>query len=869
MNTAKEDVLHYIRRKYYLDNNSKGLATNEIAKEINMQRTHVSTILNELVRDGIVIKTKTRPVLYRLSDKIHVEDKNKIFEELTGASQSLKKQIQLAKAAVLYSNKSLNVMLTGSPGSGISTFVEKMYQFAIESHTLKKDASFVKINCKVFSDDVSILDDIIFGDSNPSTSSFERARGGMLFIDGFDLLNANQQSRILNFIETGIVKMGNSKNLDYSDVYLVISVVNAPSNILNNKIPVKIHLPDLKDWTFENRLELINKIFFLEGQQSQRNIKVNTDVIKALLLTDFSSNIKELSNEIVTACANAYIRVIEEPEKEVSIYADDFKSSIKRNLMLAKKNRNSLEKLGLATEFVFYDKNAKQISGADQINLENTDQEQSTYDDLTIKNISLKDMLNSYIESIFEKYRYIHDGEDVYFKELSKLIDHRIIPIVRLFVKEYENLKNTRISTKIFLGLCFHIDSILKNSMSTQRVDNNQIVDIIQKYPDEYVSSTRLSKILKEEIDITLDISETVIFVLFLIETEEVKAVLKPVLLYILHGKGTASSLAQVTNSLAQTSNTYGYDMTLEKSPEEALGEILTLIREIDSGEGVIVIYDMGSIATILDTISEETNVKIRYLNIPITLTGINAARKCDVETNIDTIFHSLNIEMNRYKLDNDNNKVIITLCNTGEGGAVQLKNYIDNYSYLGMKTIPLAISDKNKLYEEVSSIRKIYNIHSFVGTYDPKLLGIPFISIQQIFKSEPTELDSILLFKPNNVNALNYELIYKNLEEQFIYTSIVKIKNVLPSVVNELSLIYNLDSDRTIGLFVHLACLIERILSGEDIKQSAVSDEKLMTTYLEDYRIIGKSMKKIEKTFKIIINNKEISTILLMVNNY
>ena len=67
---------------------------------------------------------------------------------------------------------------------------------------------------------------------------------------------------------------------------------------------------------------------------------------------------------------------------------------------------------------------------------------------------------------------------------------------------------------------------------------------------------------------------------------------------------------------------------------------------------------------------------------MPVTLIGLDAARKCSMENDIDVVYHSVLTEIANLKEGFIRKpKVIITLCNTGEGGAEQLKEYIDKYS--------------------------------------------------------------------------------------------------------------------------------------------------------------------------------------------
>lgn len=420
----------------------------------------------------------------------------------------------------------------------------------------------------------------------------------------------------------------------------------------------------------------------------------------------------------------------------------------------------------------------------------------------------------------------------------------------------------------VFYGLCLHINALFTRQFNQQRLDHQQVLDIIQKYPQEYVCSVQFAEAIQHELNLELPIEEIVFITMFLVETDEEKDETHPSLLYILHGSGTASSLKEVTNALTHCHNAYSYDLNLGIDIEQAMKDIKSLIMQIDNGKGIIVIYDMGSIKTMLDTISDEIDVKILYINIPITLVGIDIARKCYMETDIDYVYHMANLELNNIQQGQKSryhHNIIITLCHTGEGGAMQLKHYIDQYSKLGMKTIPLSVSNRDELIREVTLLQKTYNIHTFVGTYDPKLLGIPFIPIAKIFENTHEDLDRILLFEPIHSHSFDYSEVYSYLETQLHYVSISKLKTFLPNIIDEFSIPYALTNDQKIGLFMHIACLLERLLEGKTITQME-DKNKMITLFKEDYKIIRTFLKPLEKAFKVIIDDNEIATIIMIV---
>lgn len=874
MKTAKESVYELMQQETYTKEEHKnGLETKVIAEMLGMQRSNVSAILNELIKEEKLIKTNTRPVYYQLPKQPQGQSNEATcFTSLVGHNGSLRNAIQLAKAAILYPRSSLNVLLASQPGCGTTYFATLMFQFAKERGVLASDAPYIKINCKHYAKNVSAISDDLFGANDIlSDSAFAKAQGGMLFIDNFDLLDAKQQSRILTFLESEtIFSKDHSGQLQCPNVFLVLACAPQNKMQVNQKIPVTITLPELKDRSLLERFELINYFFSVEGSNSSRSIEVTREAMQALLLSEFTYNVKQLEMEIKSACAKAYIRVVDDLELDISVCVSDFESSMKKSLLKLKDNIVELDAVLGISETIYYDKNTgyQEHDSSNSRNMYSDIQKQ--YEELSNRGInhsSIKNVINTHIENLFNRF-FIHNAYDDpnNLEQLSKIVDQNIIHIVRKWLDHCKKDLGRNFKSSVFYGLCLHINSLMTLNLSHQRVENNQIVNIIQDYPKEYAASVQLGEILKEALHLELALDEIVIITMFLIESDEDEEESHPVLLYIMHGNGTASSLCAVTNSLTHCHNVYSYDLCLETDTKTAMEEIKQLIMKIDAGSGVIVIYDMGSIKTMLETIAEEIDVKIRYMNIPVTLIGIDVARKCSMETDIDYVYHVANLEVNNmYRNEEKRTDIIVTLCHTGEGGAAQLKRYIDQYSKLGMKTFALSISARADLLQEVLALQKTYRIHAFVGTYDPRLLGIPFISISKIFENNKEDLDRILMFEPIQSKYFDYNDVYKYLEEQLKYVSIPKLKTVLPDIIDDFSLLYQLNEDQRVGLFMHLACLMERLLEGKSVIKNDEKN-KLISVFAEDYKAITKIVSTLEKTFKVIIDDNEIATIIMII---
>lgn len=863
MKPVKDTVYEFIQQYIYSDpSNEQGIETKIIADALNMQRSNVSTILNKLVSEEKLVKTNTRPVMYKLFESNKTTSEGKEHEVIIGHNGSLRNAIQLMKAAVLYPSRKLNILISSKPGCGTTYFAKIIYHFAIHQQKIIKDAPFVKVNCRHYSKNVASLDEELFGVQN----CFERARNGILFIDYFDILNAKQQSRILTYLETGSLVLDDGSSRNYQDVYLVLSCSPQNTEALNRRIPVTIELPELSERPLQERFEFINRFFEVEAQNSKRAIEVTSEAIKALLLSEFTYNVKELSREVMSACANAYVRVVNDLNKNIYVCTNDFSPRIKRSLLKLKDHYQELDAILGSREYVLYDQDLGYQEKPDGRNFYINIQNQ--YEELTNRGInptSVESVINNHIKSLFNRFSYKYEDESNSYEQLSKIVDMKVIQLVSKFIDGYKMNTGKEVRSNIFYALCLHIGSLMNKSLTHQRVSNDQIVMTIQNYPKEYAAAAQFGSELKKELGLELDIAEIVIITMFLIEPEENEDDIKPVLLYIMHGSGTAQSLCDVTNALTHCNNAYAYDLSLDSDTRVAMEEIKDLIKKIDRGAGVFVIYDMGSIKTMIDTISDEIDVKIRFMNIPITLIGIDIARKCSMENDIDSIYHSTNMDIQNtfaQSQNNIHNNAIITLCHTGEGGAVQLKNYIDQYSKLGMKTVAMNISDRNELVREVMNLKRTYNIHAFVGTYDPKLLGIPFIPISTVFTCDKNHLDRVLQFEPIITPSIDYSQVYNRLEEQLKYASVSKLKTTLPGIIDELTIMYGLNVDQTLGIFVHIACVVERILSGGKTHKVEES-EKIILALEDDYRAVTKTLKRLEKAFKIIIDDHEIATII------
>src|SRR5699024_5651771 len=167
-------------------------------------------------------------------------DETDFFETMIGRNDSLKNQVEQAKAAILYPPHGLNVLITGPTGSGKTYFANAMYQFAWGKNVLSQEGMTV-FNCADYAHNPQLLMSQLFGYTKGAFTGanedkdglIQQADGGMLFLDEVHRLPPEGQEMIFYFMDHGTYnKLGESGKKHYADVRLVCATTEDPESSL-------------------------------------------------------------------------------------------------------------------------------------------------------------------------------------------------------------------------------------------------------------------------------------------------------------------------------------------------------------------------------------------------------------------------------------------------------------------------------------------------------------------------------------------------------------------------------------------------------------------------------------------------------------
>lgn len=898
--TNKELVYNYIKdtsEKQFKDKDSvTGCETNEIANNLDIKRANVSKILNELYTEGKVLKIKGKPVLYKIN--LNSNSRKNTFsiniDNIIGGNKSLKNSVQQAKAAMLYPPHGLNTLLLGETGVGKTMFAELMHRFAIESSIYSPEAPFISFNCADYANNPQLLLARLFGCKKGAYTGadkdqigfVERANKGILFLDEVHRLPPEGQEMLFYLMDKGeFTPLGETENFKKSEVLIICATTeNTDTTLLQTfrrRMPMNITLPSLRDRTYQERFDLICEFLRIEAARIGREIIVSPNSLRCLLLYNCPANIGQLKSDIQLGCANGFLKCISKGEKAINLYNTDFAPHVRQGLILYKNHMEEIDKIVPDNKKLSFKSNgSEELLEIVKSELPNNFYESiadkvQNFQERGVDEEDISIVLSSEINSYFKKLVSDFD-KDINKDEIAKLVSSDIIEIVEELLQTAVSTLGRVFPSKTFYGLCLHIDSTIKRLNSGKNIINNTLKSIMEEHRDEYALALSFASKIEKKFSIKLPLDEVGFIAMFLTlgKNPDLDEINHPIVVVAMHGASTASSMVDVAKKLINAHNIYAYNMSLDKNATIAYTELKDLILENHKNAGVLLLVDMGSLKMFATLIEEETGIKINVIEMASTLTVLECARKAIIDKNVDNIWYSVQeshlnyLDSNvktlkeNFKVKSDN--IIITVCSTGEGSAVILKDIIQkkiDTKSNNVQIIPLNIDNIQEFYSTVNGLGKNKNIVAIVGTFNPKIYDIPFISISEIFND--TSLSRLKSLLNNNIenNYISIINAHKAKITPFINENIYKnfILDFIKFTENNFS---PLDENKIIGLIIHIACAMERLYNKEESPICEVK-EKLLSLYNSEYILLDSFFKSYLDTIKIKFNIDEICFIL------
>lgn len=618
---------------------------------------------------------------------------------------------------------------------------------------------------------------------------------------------------------------------------------------------------------------LITSLYDNEAKKVNMPIIATKECLADLMLYNPKGNIGQLSSDIQLSVARAYLDSKMNNLDKVHITKDSLPLYTNNSLTnIDISTRQKVELLLDRDEYKFLPKLdfKKKINtpSHDFINFFNSQLEEnkdikkafSDYTQLIAKSFALENIFPDFIDD--EISEIVSTLSDVLYEYLNLIIDKSSYIALALYLK---NLKDC--------------DSVIYHS-SPSNMELSEIPSEIQNI------SKKLIKILEGRFNIYCPPSE-LNNLMIIIDSLKTKEVFEPVgVMIAAHGDSIASDIARVANDLLSINFALSINMPLRENPNNILSLIIENLKGKSFRRGLILFADMGSLTNLDETLKRETGINVVTLQSINILLVIEAIRKSiflksDLEDILRDLLwanNKLNYSFNK-KIENylsiNKKNVIYTVCNSGEGIAFYLKNSIEDllktYNIFNVEVIPLSIENKKKLRDIIKQTSVDKRPLAIIGSINPDNSEIPFISLEDILlNSGINKLLNILGINEEISTNKMVKTITKDITINITcdavnkYLTILsgdKIKSPILDFINtiETELNISMSNSSLSKIFIHISCLIERLLikdfiltSNEEISSYMKKNEKYIS-------LIQKAFASIVDAFNIIIPENEL----------
>lgn len=853
-------IYAYVKEKtaYSSEGNANdGITTKEVADALGIQRANGSKDLNQLVREGKLIKTDSRPVRYTynrqstnyekpLSKHVpsykedHVKETDKgiirldtkdIFSKIIGANGSMKNSVEQAKAAILYPPKGLNCLITGPTGSGKTYFAHAMFHFAKANQVIAEENELIVFNCADYANNPELLMSHLFGHAKGAftgaveekTGIIDEADGGMLFLDEIHRLPPEGQEMVFYFMDHGTYsRLGETAKAHRANVRIVGATTEDPgSSLLETfvrRIPINIQLPSFEKRPANEKIDLVKIMIAHEANRIQRKISLTEDVVKALIGSVTYGNIGQLKSNIQLVCARGFLNHIN--SSEISITIDDLTEGIRSGLIQLASNRAEMAELSklLEPKITVYPNDTIMKIQSDSYELP-----YNLYDIIGDKAALLKSDgldqeainhfistdINIHLKSFYKDHGFSFNADN----KLAEFVDPKIIEVTNQIYVMVKNTLPYEFQQNFIYAMSLHISSFLKRiNIGEERHTNDNIREMAIDFPTEYEVAKEVRKYIENCFQVTIPESEDYYLTVLLVSLRANQASGRIGVVVAAHGNSTASSMVQVVQQLLDADNVRAVDMPLDMDPKTALSRIERTVQEVDEGSGTMLLVDMGSLASFNSQIQRDTGIPVRTVDMVTTSLVLETVRKVSVlGTDLDMLYESLRNFRGYAEISMEDTpepasfrkKAIVAICASGEGTAQRIKELIERAvskrQELELTVLALSVVELEK---ELPKIEETYQIIATTGITDPNI-SAPFIPLERfIDQSIELILDQLLLEAeldetedvPLNEEAAKQTCV-KFITENFTFINGTKLIDPLWAFSNELTKIIAIEN--------------------------------------------------------------------------
>ncbi|EQJ33182.1 PRD domain protein [Clostridioides difficile P21] len=343
----------------------------------------------------------------------------------------------------------------------------------------------------------------------------------------------------------------------------------------------------------------------------------------------------------------------------------------------------------------------------------------------------------------------------------------------------------------------------------------------------------------------------------------------------IAHGYATASSMANVCNRMLGKNIFTAIDMPIDATIADVSKQMSRYLEGDRIKNGLIVLFDMGSLNLIYEDLKNKINSPMLFIDQISTISALEVGNLLMQGKNIEEIAEIMDEEtkpnIQLYYPQKNKEYAIISSCFTGIGIAIKIQHLLSE-SLIGIVDVKIIPYDYDSLVSmgDKEPVFEMYDVMAIVGTANPNVNGVDFILLEDIISGKGED-DVFRIFsrvveneKIKNIN----DSIVKNFSLIRVIDSltILDSKKIIERIEEGINAIENiqkkkLSNDKKISLYVHLSCMIERLVRQTEIEEYTDMD-LLIKNHHSEVKLIKNAFSVLEKSYSVQIPISEIGYI-------
>lgn len=899
-----------------------GVDAQTVSDALSIHRSDASSDLNQLWREGILIKTGKRPVKFLPAGEAQAstreapqhmfspskttktdpksEPKNfardvPAFAGVIGANGSIKAQIQLAKAAVAYPPMGLHTLIVGESGVGKSLLAEEMWRYGVGIGTFEPSAGnmppFVLFSCADFADNPQLLLSELFGHAKGAFTGaneekaglVECAEEGVLFLDEIHRLPPTGQELFFTLLDKGTYRrLGDTRDRS-ANIMIIAATTEDPNSVLlttfRRRIPVLIKLPKLSARPLGERLSLIEYFLIQEANRLQLPIWVSGRALQILVSYNCRANIGDLKNDLQLCCAKSYLSYLSGHEFRAKGQGPDSDRhgtlaidihDLPQKVYSAVNETEALDNEHLSE--VFEDGLVVQPGKTPVFETITNDYEipidlygfverrLDAYKYHAMRQEELESVIGRDLERYYSAaVQALHGRHDDFRGVSPGIITPVAMNIATDILAEASKRLGRRYSRSLLIALAIHLQQFMGRAKAGQIIYNPHLQHIKTHYAAEMEVVQSAIPGTFQRLGVSVPEDEIGFLAMFLTQPSDQPVRPKIGLIVAAHGRATASSMAEVANHLLSTNHIRSVDAPLNRSLGEIFDALCQVIVECDQGKGVLIVADMGSFVEMEEDLFRKTGVQCRVIPNASTTLVLEAGKvvltsDADLSESVQSIVLASQTYVRalwnpilqrdtsnsaispEHSWPDEHRKVgtrgaVIAICPSGIGTAGKIKDIL-------LENLPIArVMDIVQLsvLDDVSAVadRLGKRLRLVVGSIDPGLSGVPYVSIDKVLSEQGLkEIDVLLKGWYEGQSPSGLPGNGDSREEAFMLLS-GQMNRFAPSldsdevmkqcrfILEEIeSRIYHrhMPVDLIVGVVLHAACMFERLARGKSL---------------------------------------------------